>query len=315
MGAKCAPAYAIIFLGWWEEKHVYPSPTFQNQVRFWHRFIDYIFFVWLSTRGDCIEFLDGLNINPHNIFLTYSISDSVITFLDLKVFVQDNRLATDLFRKPTATNALLDFTSFHPWHTKVGVPTGQFLRVRRNCTLDRDFSLQARDLTDRFRQRGYPKHVILTAFQRARQHDQTSLLSPKGRDQEAQTRFIMDYNWRQRFTDVIITVPDGAHNLNSLSGRVRFRETRLSLKSSRVKSADYGEKSGIDRNTKPNAKALEPQLGDQKKMSSDEDGRRRTRTNSGNAPGFSLSWLYLMGGPGLLYLIPERTDDCHTNGV
>ncbi|CAJ0928927.1 unnamed protein product [Ranitomeya imitator] len=37
------------------------------------------------------------------------------------------------------------------------------------------------------------------------------------------------------------------------SGRVGFRETRLSQKSSRVKSADYREKSGIDRNTKPNA--------------------------------------------------------------
>ncbi|CAJ0920988.1 unnamed protein product [Ranitomeya imitator] len=41
---------------------------------------------------------------------------------------------------------------------------------------------------------------------------------------------------------------------NYRPGRVGFRETRLSLKSSRVKSADYGEKSGIDRNTKPNAK-------------------------------------------------------------
>ncbi|CAJ0940924.1 unnamed protein product [Ranitomeya imitator] len=39
-------------------------------------------------------------------------------------------------------------------------------------------------------------------------------------------------------------------------GRVGFRETRLSQKSSRVKSADYGEKSGIDRNTKPNANSM-----------------------------------------------------------
>ncbi|CAJ0960123.1 unnamed protein product [Ranitomeya imitator] len=36
--------------------------------------------------------------------------------------------------------------------------------------------------------------------------------------------------------------------------RVGFRETRLFQKSSRVKSADYREKSEIDRNTKPNAK-------------------------------------------------------------
>ncbi|CAJ0955464.1 unnamed protein product [Ranitomeya imitator] len=164
MGAKCAPTYGNIFLGWWEEKIVYPSVTFKNQVRNWYRYIDDVFFVWLGTKEDCIEFIDGLNSNPHNIFLTHSVSNSTIAFLDLKIFVRGNRLATDLFRKPTATNALLEFNSFHPWHTKVGVPTGQFLRVRRNCTLDQDFLSQARDLTDHFKQRNYPKHIISTAF-------------------------------------------------------------------------------------------------------------------------------------------------------
>ncbi|CAJ0919731.1 unnamed protein product [Ranitomeya imitator] len=84
-------------------------------------------------------------------------------------------LATDLYRKPTATNSLLDFTSFHPWHTK------------------------ARDLTDRFHQKGYPKRIISTAYQRARSQDQRSLLSSRRRCQETQTRFITDFNngWRQ----------------------------------------------------------------------------------------------------------------------
>ncbi|XP_077155826.1 uncharacterized protein LOC143818375 [Ranitomeya variabilis] len=40
MGAKCAPAYANIFLGWWEEKFVYPLPSFAAHVHAWVRFID-----------------------------------------------------------------------------------------------------------------------------------------------------------------------------------------------------------------------------------------------------------------------------------
>ncbi|CAJ0965363.1 unnamed protein product [Ranitomeya imitator] len=118
---------------------------------------------------------------------------------DLKIFVRGNRLATDLFRKPTATNALLEFNSFHPWHTKVGVPTGQFLRIRRNCTLDQDFLTQARELTDRFRQRSYPKRVVSTAFQRAKRRDQASLLTSVGRPRQPQTRFITEFNdnWGQ----------------------------------------------------------------------------------------------------------------------
>ncbi|XP_069584215.1 uncharacterized protein [Ranitomeya imitator] len=199
MGAKCAPTYANIFLGWWEEVFVYPSLAYQHHVRNWHRYIDDLFFIWSGSREGCTDFIHSLNSNPHNIFLTHSISNSSTSFLDLRIFVQGNKLVTDLFRKPTATNALLEFNSFHPWHTKVGVPTGQFLRIRRNCTRDQDFLMQARDLTDRFRQRSYPKRVVATAFQRARQHDQASLLIPVGRSRESQTRFITDYNdsWGQ----------------------------------------------------------------------------------------------------------------------
>ncbi|XP_077148180.1 uncharacterized protein LOC143808889 isoform X2 [Ranitomeya variabilis] len=199
MGAKCAPAYANTFLGWWEEKFVYPLPAFATHVHAWLRFIDDIFILWKGTEEDCVEFFNTLNSNPYNIYLTYSFSASEITFLDLRIFSHGNGLATDLYRKPTATNSLLEFTSFHPWHTKVGVPTGQFLRVRRNCTRDCDFSVQARDLTDRFQQRGYPKRIISMAYQRARNQDQRSLLSPRRRCQDTQTRFITDYNsgWTQ----------------------------------------------------------------------------------------------------------------------
>ncbi|CAJ0917088.1 unnamed protein product [Ranitomeya imitator] len=204
MGAKCAPAYANTFLGWWEEKFVYPLTSFAAHVHAWYRFIDDIFILWKGTKEECILFFDHLNTNPHNIFLTYSISASEITFLDLRIFPHEKHLATDLFRKPTATNALLEFSSFHPWHTKVGVPTGQFLRVRRNCTLDRDFSIQARELSDRFLNRGYPKRVVSTAYQRARGQDQKALLSSRREHQDTQTRFITDFNnsWKQ-VSDII----------------------------------------------------------------------------------------------------------------
>ncbi|CAJ0938680.1 unnamed protein product, partial [Ranitomeya imitator] len=48
----------------------------------------------------------------------------------------------------------------------------------------------------------------------------------------------------------------GARRVERGQSRAGFRETRLSQKSSRVESADYREKSGIDRNTKPNATCL-----------------------------------------------------------
>lgn len=44
----------------------------------------------------------------------------------------------------------------HPEHLRKGIPKGQFLRVRRNCSDDNDFKMEAADLTRRFQARGYP---------------------------------------------------------------------------------------------------------------------------------------------------------------
>ncbi|XP_077137157.1 uncharacterized protein LOC143796700 [Ranitomeya variabilis] len=103
-------------------------------------------------------------------------SSEEVTFLDPQVMARDGSLYTKLFRKPTATNSLLDYRSFHPAHTRNGVPMGQFLRIRRNCTSDEDFRQEALQLTNRFRQRHYPRRCISTAFQRANAHTQESLL-------------------------------------------------------------------------------------------------------------------------------------------
>lgn len=52
MGAKCAPSYANLFLGWWEETHVYNTEDFKYPfVTHWFRFIDDILFLLTGTRG------------------------------------------------------------------------------------------------------------------------------------------------------------------------------------------------------------------------------------------------------------------------
>ncbi|CAJ0947519.1 unnamed protein product [Ranitomeya imitator] len=109
MGAHCAPAYANIF------------------------------FSDGGTEMACVQFLKELNDNVLNMFLTYSCSLDSAIFLDLCIKIDGNRLVTDLYRKPTATNNLLEFQSFHPLHTRRGIPVGQFLRTHRNCTADEDF--------------------------------------------------------------------------------------------------------------------------------------------------------------------------------
>lgn len=167
MGAKCAPSYANLFLGWWEETLVYPLDLFQQHVTHWSRFIDDIVFIWSGSKQECLGFITVLDNNCFNIFLTATISDKAVDFLDLSLCLQDNRIITHLHRKKTATNSLLHYSSHHPKHLKRGIPVGQFLRVRRNCSDFGDFPSNSKDLTRRFADRGYPKRIISEAFHQA----------------------------------------------------------------------------------------------------------------------------------------------------
>lgn len=54
--------------------------------------------------------------------------ESSVDFLDLTLMLKTDQIETKLHRKETATNSLLLYSSFHPYHLKKGLPTGQFLR-------------------------------------------------------------------------------------------------------------------------------------------------------------------------------------------
>ncbi|CAJ0947054.1 unnamed protein product [Ranitomeya imitator] len=146
------------------------------------------------TSSDCLDFIEALNQNLHNIVLTHSMSLSSGTFLDLQVTMENGSLSTRLCRKPTATSSLLKYRSFHPAHTKRGVPIGQFLRARRNCTEDNDFQVEARDLTSRLKGRNYPRRCISVAYERARSNTQASLLTTKPKVERSKPCFITTFN-------------------------------------------------------------------------------------------------------------------------
>ena len=50
MGTKCAPNYPNIFMGWFEEKFIFPLLT--NLSDFYLRFIDDIFLIWNGTKTE-----------------------------------------------------------------------------------------------------------------------------------------------------------------------------------------------------------------------------------------------------------------------
>ena len=55
MGTKCAPSYVNIFMGWFEEKFIFPLLT--NLSNFYLRFTDGIFLIWNGTKTEFDNFL------------------------------------------------------------------------------------------------------------------------------------------------------------------------------------------------------------------------------------------------------------------
>lgn len=78
-----------------------------------------------------------------------------ISFLYLTIRLEEGKLVTKTFLKKTAAKTLLYVGSHHPKSLIYGIPVGQFLRIRRNCSKDDDYRHEVDDLYKRFTERGY----------------------------------------------------------------------------------------------------------------------------------------------------------------
>ncbi|KAM4044842.1 uncharacterized protein ACNLHF_008723 [Anomaloglossus baeobatrachus] len=118
----------------------------------------------------------------------------MVEFLDLRVMLENNHITTSLFRKQTATNSVLHYSSFHPRHVRDGIPKGQFLRVRRNCTDVTTFRNEAQDLTTRFIKRGYPRKVVSKAFQHSANTPRSDTFRGRLRTEMGTINLVTTYN-------------------------------------------------------------------------------------------------------------------------
>lgn len=176
MGAAWAPAYACLHLGLWEEVDVYTTPLYRSHVKTWLRYIDDVLVIWRGSLDELHQFMNELNNNDRNIRLTYQFDQKRLSFLDLQITLDEGQLNTSTFRKETAANTLLEATSHHPHWLKNGIPVGQFLRIKRNCTNVADYKRESSELYTRFRERGYSHRQLRRARKRAAVRNRESLL-------------------------------------------------------------------------------------------------------------------------------------------
>ena len=71
-----------------------------------------------------------------------------------------DRIATSIHYKGTDSHSYFNFSSSHPNSCKSSIPFSQFLSLRKICSDDADFDIEAARMETFFASRGYPDDVI-----------------------------------------------------------------------------------------------------------------------------------------------------------
>ena len=166
------PSYANLFVGYVEHQffNQYNGP----KPELYGRYIDDCIGAISSSREELDHFITSVNSFHPALKYTWEISETSLAFLDIKVSISGNALCTSVHYKPTDSYSYLLYSSSQPSHVKNSIPYSQFLRLRRLCSDDSDFSSKSEEMCQFFEKRGYPVPVVKAGHHRAQQFDRQS---------------------------------------------------------------------------------------------------------------------------------------------
>ena len=156
MGSPLAPTLSNLFIGVLEHKFLHKSML---NVKLYVRFVDDILAVFEDQ--DHETFHNYLNSWHKNMNFTVEVGDKKIPFLDIDINVENAILETEVYRKPTNTNLLLNFDSCVPKQWKRGLVQTLLNRAYNVCSNWIKFNTEVDKLVDILRQNGYPTSFVL----------------------------------------------------------------------------------------------------------------------------------------------------------
>lgn len=173
MGCSISVFLANAFM-YWKTRNLIRNPP--KGLIFMGRYIDDIIGIYDGDKDDIKNLFE--EVTDDNIRLTYVIDPGILEALDLLIWIDEGKVITRLFRKPTDGHQYLHWHSNHPTSLKKSIPYSQLLRIRRNCSRDADYEKEAELLLTRFRNREYPEDILKRAKIQADLRNRSSLLIP-----------------------------------------------------------------------------------------------------------------------------------------
>lgn len=139
MGGSLSTVLACIFMDYFLDKIICSD---KSNIFFLKKYVDDFF--GIIKKNSIKEVYNKLNLMHNRINFTQNvpIDDGMITFLDLSIKIEENKIQTEWFRKDFASDRILSFYSAHPLETKKNV-VKNFLKkpLLLTSNLDRKYAL------------------------------------------------------------------------------------------------------------------------------------------------------------------------------
>ena len=201
-GTTVAPTLANLTMGYleiefYEKIHKeYGEDIFQYVKQNWKRYLDDGQIFWKKSFGPIEKFVEILNSLDTSINFTYEASTKGLSFLNVFLYIENNKLLTDVFYKPTDSHDYLPFNSCHPRHIKVNIPK---TLARIICTIVSDPErklFRLRELKEWLLKAGYPFDLINNGFKSILEIDQITLRTKIQEKQSNILPFVQTHNPR-----------------------------------------------------------------------------------------------------------------------
>jgi len=114
---------AGIYMHWFEKTYMFNEDSrFKENIVFWKRQMDDVFFVWRGKKEDLELFVWLLNGIVNKVQFTLDIEkDNFLPFLDVGITKFEGTLITKVYRKPTHTQQYINWNYNHPKNMLLGV--------------------------------------------------------------------------------------------------------------------------------------------------------------------------------------------------
>ena len=146
------------------------------------RLIDDIMGIFQGSENSLLNWFNHLNASHKTIQFTIEHSRNQIPFLDTLVYIENNKIKTTLYKKPTNKKQYLSYNSEHPNHMKNSIPYAQILRYRRIIEDDRLLFSELSVLKNNFLYRGYPEYLIDEKIQKIQNLDRGLTIQYRKKD-------------------------------------------------------------------------------------------------------------------------------------